>query len=255
MANCPLCTSLVKLRFLFLVVSHISGSFSPTKYQGIGLFLCKNLIELMDGEISLDPDYDSGVPNLPGTRFVINLKSPRIEHHNHHQHQALAATAPPCLSCSNSLCTTESSDEVSSTELHLQELPESLSVLLVDDDAIIRKMLIRAIRNVAPGWNFREAASGEAALQLTETQQFDLCFMDMYMASVEKQMLGTETVTEMRNRGITDTVICGLSANDKEVEFLAAGSDCFMLKPFPCGREQLASELFRILSSASKRQS
>lgn len=73
------------------------------------------------------------------------------------------------------------------------------------------------------------------------------------MASVEKQMLGSETVVEMRNLGIKDTVICGLSANDKEIEFLAAGADCFLLKPFPCARDPLKQELLRILNSPSHR--
>ena len=33
---------------------------------GIGLFLCKNLMELMGGEIRLDDDYHSGIPGCPG---------------------------------------------------------------------------------------------------------------------------------------------------------------------------------------------
>jgi hypothetical protein len=52
-------------------------------------------------------------------------------------------------------------------------------------------------------------------------------------ASVEKQLLGTETVHAMRAKGVT-AVICGLSANDVEEQFLNAGSNYFMYKPFPC---------------------
>jgi hypothetical protein len=43
-------------------------------HQGIGLFLCKNLVELMGGEIYLDPEYNSGVPGSRGTRFVVDLR-------------------------------------------------------------------------------------------------------------------------------------------------------------------------------------
>ena len=82
---------------------------------------------------------------------------------------------------------------------------------------------------VVPGWTVREASSGEAALRLTEETTFDLLFVDMYMASVEKSLLGTETVSEMRNRGIRSR-ICGLSANDKEIAFLEAGANSFMFK-------------------------
>lgn len=65
------------------------------------------------------------------------------------------------------------------------------------------------------------------------------------MASTEKQLLGTETVRALRAKGITSK-ICGLSANDIEEAFLAAGSDFFVLKPLPCKRESLQSLLLRI---------
>jgi DNA-binding response OmpR family regulator len=69
----------------------------------------------------------------------------------------------------------------------------------------------------------------------------------MYMASVEKQMLGTEAVQALRAKGVT-SLICGLSANDKEDDFLAAGADAFTFKPFPCEKVALSKELLRILN-------
>ena len=82
---------------------------------------------------------------------------------------------------------------------------------------------------------------------LVESEEFDIIFMDMYMASVEKQLLGTETVEELRNRGVTCHIF-GLSANDKEEEFLQAGADGFCFKPFPCKTESLKAELRRLLA-------
>jgi CheY-like chemotaxis protein len=102
------------------------------------------------------------------------------------------------------------------------------------------------VRTVAPSWTIREAANGETALRLVDKEKFDLIFMDMYMASVEKQLLGTETVKVLRNKGV-DCRICGLSANDKETEFLEAGADVFTFKPFPCEARALTQELCRVL--------
>ena len=99
---------------------------------------------------------------------------------------------------------------------------------------------------LAPQWDVREAANGETAIQLTEETKFDLIFVDMYMASVEKTLLGTETVAALRNNGV-DCRICGLSANDKEEDFYEAGADAFMFKPFPCESEALRRALIRIL--------
>ena len=192
----------------------------------------------MDGEISLDENYDSGIPGNPGTRFVVNLKQPPIdpksihqEVHTHHTTQEGTGDTTPL-----------SDDEEDSIP---NELPASLSVLFVDDDPILRKLFSRTIRTVVPGWSIREAANGETALRLVEREHFDLIFMDMYMASVEKQLLGTEAVQELRKAGVSCR-ICGLSANDKELEFLQAGADSFCFKPFPCEPVALTQELSRI---------
>ena len=89
------------------------------------------------------------------------------------------------------------------SETDTPELPNSLKVLFVDDDRVLRKLFARTIKMVAPGWTIREAANGEAAILLADEEDFDLIFCDMYMASVEKQLLGTETVAELRSKGLT----------------------------------------------------
>ena len=76
----------------------------------------------------------------------------------------------------------------------------------------------------------------------------DIIFMDQYMASIEKQLLGTETVRMLRVRGCR-SIICGLSANDKEEEFIASGANGFMLKPFPGKSELLRAELLKLVDA------
>jgi CheY-like chemotaxis protein len=174
----------------------------------------------MDGSIYLDEGYDSGVAANPGTRFVVNLKQPPIDPKLIHDHQAHYSIRDETGE------TGPLSDDENSIP---HDLPATLSVLFVDDDPILRKLFSRSIRTVVPNWSIREASNGETSLRLIETEHFDLIFMDMYMASVEKQLLGTEAVRELRRRGVVDR-ICGLSANDKELEFLQAGADCFSFK-------------------------
>lgn len=70
------------------------------------------------------------------------------------------------------------------------------------------------------------------------------------MASIEKQMLGTETVRALRSKGVT-SIICGLSANDMKQQFIEAGANTFMAKPFPCDPHSLKQEVHRILESSS----
>ena len=208
--------------------------------QGIGLFLCKNLIQLLGGDIYLDESYDSGIPGRQGCRFVIDLKiKPLVIDDDIMLDRHARAEGTIC----DRLDLTDASDAVV-----YGKLPKKLSVLFVDDDPILRKLFSRSIKRLAPDWDVRDAANGETAIQLTTVEQisFDLIFLDMYMASTEKQLLGSETCAELRRLGVKSR-LCGLSANDKEKEFIEAGADSFTLKPFPCEKIALRHELCRIL--------
>lgn len=114
---------------------------------------------------------------------------------------------------------------------------------------VLRKLFSRSVSKVSPGWTVHEASNGETALRLTQSQTFDLIFMDQYMASVQKQLLGTEATRALRAQGYT-AKICGLSANDVEADFKEAGADSFMMKPFPCKAGALEKELVRIVNTS-----
>jgi hypothetical protein len=128
------------------------SNFLPILPQGVGLFLCKNLVELMDGDIRLDEDYDSGIKGYPGTRFVVNLKQPPIDpqfiidYHPHYGADWRTGDTSP----------THSDAEDDSVP---RDLPEAILVLFVDDDPILRKLFTRTVRTVAPSWTVREAAN------------------------------------------------------------------------------------------------
>jgi len=222
---------------------------------GIGLHLCKNLVDLMGGCISLDNDYDSGIPGNPGARFVVDLQTPPsdttvIEIPLSMEFDRDSSAHVNFLDETNGTKSSQLFEhcegEESTVDSSIPELPESLNVLFVDDDRVLRKLFSRTIKTVAPGWNIREAANGEAAILLADEEDFDLIFCDMYMASVEKQLLGTEAVRELRSKGLKCR-ICGLSANDKELEFLEAGADAFLFKPIPCEATTLRKTLQRVL--------
>jgi CheY-like chemotaxis protein len=212
---------------------------------GIGLNLCRKLIHLMGGKIWLDQSYHSGIENCPGARFVIDLNTPLVTFES----LALLENAEYCDSVSidsDNIQLHTTSPASSCTPV--KELPENLSVLFVDDDMIVRKLFARSIKTNCPTWGIKEAGNGEAALQMAGSMHFDLIFLDQYMTSVDKQLLGTETAHALRGKGF-EGVICGLSANDNEYSFIKAGANAFMMKPFPCKPEPLISELRRIISS------
>lgn len=67
------------------------------------------------------------------------------------------------------------------------------------------------------------------------------------VASVDKQLLGTEATQALRKMGVTSK-ICGLSANDLRDVFVDSGADDFILKPMPCKAAELKRTLNRILA-------
>ena len=203
---------------------------------GIGLSLCQDLIHLMNGDIWLDEEYDSGITGCPGARFVVNLNAAPLELNtaalDRYEEKLVGGADNRGAAKRGTAC--------------LDRLPLKMKVLFVDDDLVLRKLFGRSVKRILPDWDIHEAANGETALEMTKSQEFDLIFVDQYMASIEKQLLGTETVRALRANGI-ETIVCGLSANDVEEPFLNAGANCFMFKPFPCEKNELAQELTRVL--------
>mmetsp|Transcript_15012 Transcript_15012/g.41522 ORF Transcript_15012/g.41522 Transcript_15012/m.41522 type:complete len:1279 (-) Transcript_15012:332-4168(-) len=134
--------------------------------------------------------------------------------------------------------------------------PEDISVLFVDDDVILRKLFTRSLKRVAPSsWTIEQAESGEEAIEriLTDGKVFQLIFMDQYMpapkGSTYQPLLGSETTRKLRSRGVDadTTIICGLSANDVEQQFINAGASSFTRKPLPCKKDELTKLLESLL--------
>lgn len=134
-------------------------------------------------------------------------------------------------------------------------LPSALSLLIVEDEKISRKLFSRAIKKVAPKWTIHEAESGEQALEIVakateDGASFDIIFLDQFMGTDPNDLLGSDVVVQMREQGV-ESVICGMSANDVESLFADAGADAFVFKPLPFRKDALVREMNRIFMHSS----
>jgi signal transduction histidine kinase/CheY-like chemotaxis protein len=211
---------------------------------GIGLSLCESLTHLLHGDIMLDETYDSGIKDSQGARFIIRLNTPPLSSEDIFPSSEYATSR-----ISGEFLHQNDGNDMVRTKL--VELPENLSVLFVDDNLVLRKLFSRSVAKAAPTWKIQDAANGETALRLVDLEDYDLIFMDQYMTSTEKQLLGTDTVRALRAKGFQNT-ICGLSANDLEHSFISAGADCFVLKPIPCEKSLLEGVLDGIVRSDTR---
>ncbi len=101
-------------------------------------------------------------------------------------------------------------------------------VLIVEDDAPVRRMLERSLG--AEGFEVRSSADGGAALAQAERSAPDLVVLDVAMPGLD----GFEVCRRLRAKGLTGGVLM-LTARDAvedRVRGLAAGADDYVVKPF-----------------------
>lgn len=106
--------------------------------------------------------------------------------------------------------------------------PSGVGLLLVEDDAELRQMLVRLF--VEEGYRVDEAADGQRGLHYGLTRSYDLVVLDRGLPSLD----GLDLLTRLRSRGVTTPVLV-LSAfgNPSErVEGLDAGAEDYLTKPF-----------------------
>jgi two-component system response regulator PrrA len=106
--------------------------------------------------------------------------------------------------------------------------PDGGRVLVVDDDAAIRRSLTRALR--LRGFAVTEAEGGAAALDLIARTPPDVLVLDISMPGVD----GIEVCRTLRDGG-SDLPVLVLSALDEvadRVAGLQAGADDYLVKPF-----------------------
>lgn len=98
-------------------------------------------------------------------------------------------------------------------------------VLIVDDNAYIRKLLSDFFSFY--GYEVITASNGKEVLDILKYKSCNLLITDLNMPLMD----GIELVVKIRNLDISLPII-GMSIENKESEFLRAGADFFILKPF-----------------------
>lgn len=169
---------------------------------GLGLPICKGLVELMNGEIGIESAVGEGtsvhfwVPAEPDPGSTIPLTKP-------------STTDPSSFAGRN---------------------PHD--ILVVDDDTIHRRVLCMQLRKL--GYEPDEAADGTEAIAATQARRYDLIFMDLRMPNVN----GLEATRKIRERSEAsrDLRIIALTGDAQRVtrqEAFDSGVDDFLAKPVP----------------------
>lgn len=91
--------------------------------------------------------------------------------------------------------------------------PSGLSVLIVDDDVDLAKILSFYVRQIVPGADIRVAHDGEAALKEVQASEPDVMLLDLHMP----RMNGVEVCMQLRGEGLAEACsIVSVSAGAQE---------------------------------------
>jgi two-component system chemotaxis response regulator CheY len=104
-----------------------------------------------------------------------------------------------------------------------------MKVLIVDDSAVMRKVLIGALSR-ANLTDIDQAADGAEAVRAVDTEEYGLVLMDWNMPN----MLGIDAVRAIRAKGKTMPIIMVTTEAEKGrvIEALKAGAQNYVIKPF-----------------------
>jgi CheY-like chemotaxis protein len=119
------------------------------------------------------------------------------------------------------------------------------SVLIVDDDPFIRKLVSTTLEDVA-GFQLHEAANGIEAVERAAEVQPQLVFLDIDMPRMDG-IEACRLIREQDNgaaRGATIVMLTAAGAQENETRARTAGADLFLTKPFsPLDLLRLVDEL------------
>jgi two-component system KDP operon response regulator KdpE len=107
-------------------------------------------------------------------------------------------------------------------------LTPALRVLLVDDEPAIRRALRAPLTEM--GFVATEASRGEEAVQLAQSQTFDVVLLDMNMPG----MGGMKTLAKLRSIAprLPILMVTVVDGEEEKVEALESGADDYVTKPF-----------------------
>lgn len=105
------------------------------------------------------------------------------------------------------------------------------SVLIVDDDPFIRKLVATTLEDVA-GVRLLEASDGGQALDVARAERPSIVFLDIDMPVLDGIEACRRLRAEEAGTGATIVMLTAAARAEAERECESAGADLFLTKPF-----------------------
>ena len=191
----------------FKVLDNFESKLSKGIYtrNGIGLAMCRNLIELLGGTISVDSKIDDY------TTFKVSLPQQAIEA----VEESTIHPATNLIEGKNPLA---------------NETDSSLNkkILIIDDQIEIRTL----IKDILEKYQTWEASNGKEALEIIEKTLPDLIICDILMPVMDGITLLKILRDKKETKHIPVILLSSKNSVESQIEGLETGADIFLSKPF-----------------------
>lgn len=125
-----------------------------------------------------------------------------------------------------------------------------LNVLIVDDSAAIRKILVRVLSQTdLPIKQVHEANDGSEALKIVESNDISLILSDINMPNVDGLELLTRLRTTAKWKDLSVVMITTEGSQAKVLEAVQLGAKGYVRKPFTA--EQIKEKVLACLKPAA----
>ncbi|MGH9405636.1 MAG: response regulator [Terriglobia bacterium] len=110
---------------------------------------------------------------------------------------------------------------------------KSLSVLIVDDSSVMRRIVERSLRQTGLGIEkVLEADNGVEALKILQTEEIDLVFSDLNMPKMDGLEFLRQSRRDSAARRVPFLMITTEGSQSKVVEAISLGAQGYIRKPF-----------------------
>lgn len=208
------------ISFIFEPFSQVDNSTSRDfEGTGLGLYICKKLIDLMRGTISVNSSLGKG------TKFLISLPV-----------EIATKQAKPIKPVTTSV----NEDET----IHF--IPRS--ILVVEDNELNQKIVCEMLRNY--GFDVTTAKNGLDCLQILQHKSFDMILLDIQMPIMDGYETAQLIKEDVNLKHIPIIAMTAHAMNGDREKCLASGCNSYIAKPFKA--EELVEEIKKHLTSDIK---
>jgi two-component system chemotaxis response regulator CheY len=104
-------------------------------------------------------------------------------------------------------------------------------ILVVDDSATMRRMVIASLRDIADV-SFGEAGNGLEAIEQMETSPFDLMILDLNMPDMNGLEVLKFVLAHPKYKGIPIVILTTRGDDEMRLKAIENGASLYLTKPF-----------------------